>query len=387
MSAPRPGAGLRLLADDLTGALDSAAAFGAGVPVHLEQPPAAGAPAAAVVAVSTATRDVPPHTLPARLAGVLPWFSGGALAFKKVDSLLRGNTFAECAHLLQAGGFDGLVFAPAFPAQRRVTAGGRHRAAGEPVGSIVEAFGALGLPCHVGPAAQALADGPAARVRVPDIAHDADLRVLARHALAPPAGRRWLWAGSAGLAHAIAAEQGGGLAADGTGLPLPAPAVAPAGARSVLLLGASHHAVVRAQWARLRAARPQVLAVCQGDARQFDAACHALAQGCDLAGLELSPPGPLTPAAAAALLQAQLATLVARALRPAAVLVIGGDTLLGLCRATGAASLCTRPARRPGWGCARLLGGVWDGVECHSRSGAFGDADDLVEMLAAVAGR
>ena len=37
-------------------------------------------------------------------------------------------------------------------------------------------------------------------------------------------------------------------------------------------------------------------------------------------------------------------------------------------------------------GRARLVGGRWDGVVCHSRSGAFGDDGDLLAMWRAVTG-
>ena len=53
-------------------------------------------------------------------------------------------------------------------------------------------------------------------------------------------------------------------------------------------------------------------------------------------------------------------------------IMIGGDTLLALCRASGASALLAHPAVKPGWGCARLIGGTWHGVPCYSRSGAFG---------------
>jgi len=67
--------------------------------------------------------------------------------------------------------------------------------------------------------------------------------------------------------------------------------------------------------------------------------------------------------------------------KPAQLIVVGGDTLLGLCRAARVEALLTRPSIRSGWGCARLKGGIWDGVPCYSRSGAFGGADDLFEMI------
>lgn len=384
---PEPAPEIRLLADDLTGALDSAAAFAGSIAVHLDKAPPAQSMAGAeagVIAVATPTRDVPPDTLPQRLASVLDWLAGGDLAFKKIDSLLRGNTFAECAWLARAGGFDGLVFAPAFPAQGRVTQAGQHyllapantaMAGRTPVGApLAEAFAPLGLQVHAGeaPAGPMAGDGP--QVWVPDILTDADLRALASRTLSG----RWLWCGSAGLAHALAAALGRAPARDGSA---PAAGSSPAGPARLLMLGASHHAVVRRQWQHLRMAWPAALHVEAGHEQQLAAAHQAMAADFDVAALELSPRDALSPAQAAALLEHQLDELVSRVRRPARLLVVGGDSLLALCRASGAAYLRTRPAARAGWGHAVLAGGAWDGVDCHSRSGAFGGEDDLSAML------
>ena len=50
---------------------------------------------------------------------------GADLACKKIDSLLRGRTVDEIAACLESGDFASAVIAPAFPAQQRITRGGR----------------------------------------------------------------------------------------------------------------------------------------------------------------------------------------------------------------------------------------------------------------------
>ena len=50
---------------------------------------------------------------------------GADLAYKKIDSLLRGRTVDEIAACLASGDFASAVIAPAFPAQQRITQGGR----------------------------------------------------------------------------------------------------------------------------------------------------------------------------------------------------------------------------------------------------------------------
>lgn len=367
---------LRILADDLTGALDTAAAFGAGVPVYLDTPREARA--APVSAVATATRDVPLGTLPAALAAPVRWLADGGLAFKKVDSLLRGNTYAEVAYAARAGGFTRVVFAPAFPQQGRITLDGRQwlLSAGQPLGArvpiddgwVADAFGVFGMPVIA--SATARDDGLAAWI--PDVKDDGDLAAIAAHA-ASPAARRWLWCGSAGLAFALAAQRG------------VAPGVAAfphaAGSGPLLLLSASHHPVVRKQWTLVRDVERAAIVVPHSRPAALRSAFRAMADGVDVAMFDLSPTRLLIPAEAAKLLASQMQAIVGEAPRPAAVIVVGGDTLRNLCHAAGADALVARGTVRTGWGCAQLTGGRWDGVPCFSRSGAFGDPDDLATMV------
>ena len=82
----------------------------------------------------------------------------------------------------------------------------------------------------------------------------------------------------------------------------------------------------------------------------------------------------------------QLDAIVDGLPQPGQLLIVGGDTLLAVCRATGAQALLAGASRRTGWGCATLVGGRWHGTCCHSRSGAFGDPDDLLNMLRLLTG-
>jgi uncharacterized protein YgbK (DUF1537 family) len=375
---------IRILADDLTGALDTAAMFaGHGpVPVRLDHPDACDP--APVTVVSTGTRDVPMRALAYALSPSLSWLSAAGLAFKKVDSLLRGNTLAEVAQVLRTGRFERVLFAPAFPAQGRTLADGRlhlgapgSAAAARPApapGRLDAAFAALGFDAAVGDAAlDALSGGGGPAVLIPDVDTDAALERLVALALAHPG--RLLWCGSAGLAQALAKRGvpvGGGAASDHGTAPgreadrdPPAMQVAPrADAPRPLLVTATRHPVLRGQLARLHADR-------------------MLAAACTIA--DLADAEPLEPATAAARLAAGAARVVAEHPRPASVVVVGGDTLLALCRAAGVARLAAAPAPRPGWGAATPQDGAWAGVRCLTRSGAFGTPDDLVALLRATA--
>jgi uncharacterized protein YgbK (DUF1537 family) len=352
-----------ILADDLTGALDSAAAWAnAGeVPVFLDQP---GESAQAVQLVATGTRDVPPASLPTRLAPSLDWLSASGCAFKKIDSLLRGNTFAEIAWLMRSGRFAGVVFAPAFPAQGRFTAHGQHWVSPphQPDGPrthehacpLAQALANVGLNAHLPTRVQDSLQ-VAGKVVIPDILSDPDLDQLAALTLSPQA-QRWLWCGSAGLAWALARQA---AAAAPSSAASAAPTAPPTPAQGLtLVLSASRHPVLREQWRQLPA---------------LDA-CTEL--------LDLAEAQPLCATEAHTRLVQRMRAVVTTHARPATLVVVGGDTLLALCRAAGVRHLQAGASARAGWGRARLVGGPWDGLTCYSRSGAFGPPDDLRALLA-----
>jgi uncharacterized protein YgbK (DUF1537 family) len=100
--------------------------------------------------------------------------------------------------------------------------------------------------------------------------------------------------------------------------------------------------------------------------------------------LDLAEAQPLSPDEAQARLLQRLHTVISTRPRPTTLVVVGGDTLLALCRAADVHSLQADPSQRAGWGRARLVGGPWDGLCCYSRSGAFGPPDDLHLLLAAI---
>jgi len=351
-----------VLADDLTGALDSAAAWAdaGAVPVFLDAPEASAQP---VQVVATGTRDVPLASLPALLSPSLDWLVASGSTFKKIDSLLRGNTFAEIAWLMCSGRFAGVVFAPAFPAQGRFTAQGQHWVAPphqpgglrthEYPGTLVQAFAEVGLTARIPLRVQdCLQEG--SQVVIPDLLSDADMDQLASLAHSRQA-QSWLWCGSAGLAWALARQVADAALATASRVPASSQVQG-----STLLLTASRHPVLRAQWRQLPPPDAQT------------------------AFVDLAEAQPLEPAEAQARLTQRMHTLVSTQPRPDALVVVGGDTLLALCRAAGVRSLQAGASPRAGWGRARLVGGLWDGLLCYSRSGAFGPPDDLRALLAAL---
>jgi len=188
---------LGLVADDLTGACDSAAPFLAGGRVLVCIWPALlpAGPDVACLALSTETRDSTPEEarVRSRQAVHLLLTTGAERIFRKVDSRLRGHLREELAGALEA--WPGrCLLAPALPAEDRFTTGGRQIVDGEPIdiATLLE-----GLD----------------RVEIRDALTDAELAEIAAEVAAD---RELMPAGTAGLAAALPAALGlSGAAAPG----------------------------------------------------------------------------------------------------------------------------------------------------------------------------
>ncbi len=350
---------LRLLADDLTGALDTAAelvGLVGPVPVfwHGAIPPVLPVS----VALDSGTRELRPLPAAAVVSGLAAHLSGAGIAYKKVDSLLRGPTLAELAACMRAGGWQRCVLAPAFPHQGRATRGGRQFARdGEGrwsavSGGIVAALRAAGVDAQAGELDADLPPG----ISVFDADTDADLRRVVATA------RRWpgpmLWSGSGGLAQALAADA-----------PPPTLAILPT---PVLGLFGSDQAVTAAQ---LAACAPHWVGLPAGGEIERRLAAHGVA----LASVGL-PPG-LPREDAARRIAVEFAALVRGMTAPGTLLAVGGETLRGLCSSLGAHSLEVQGRIAPGLPWSVIRGGRWDGVTVVSKSGAFGHSTLLRELI------
>jgi uncharacterized protein YgbK (DUF1537 family) len=345
---------LRLLADDLTGALDTAAMVcGVRGPVPVLLRPAA---VQGDAAFDLACRDRGAEAAVAATWAAAPLLAGAGTAFLKIDSLLRGHWAAMLAALWQAGGFRACVFAPAFPAQGRLTLGGRQWVRGTDGAPQM-------LPLD--PRA-ALAAAGIAEIAVQDAGSDADLAaiVAAGRALPPPV----LWCGAAGLAAALA------------GAPAPAIAGLPGPALGVI---GSCHPVSLGQIVHCAGTGGPVVLTLAGAAEEV-AALRARLRNDGRALMQAAVPEGAAPAVAASCIRDCL-----RAVRPAlpppgTLIAAGGETLRAACEALAVARLDVAGLLVPGVPAARLCGGAWDGVRLLSKSGAFGGPDMLGRMFAAV---
>jgi uncharacterized protein YgbK (DUF1537 family) len=354
-----------ILADDLTGALDTAAPFAArddAVTVAWRRQACAEAGA---FAFDTETRQTSAEVAAAAVLACLPRLREATIGFKKVDSLMRGNSIAELAACARSGDFGSVVIAPAFPEHRRITRAGRQLVPGGDDRPIaIDLAGSLAerdIPVRV----YGRGEAPTAPgVAVCDAETPDDLARLAEAGgrLSPPV----LWCGSAGLARAL-------------GRPLTVPSASLEGRR--LLVVGTRHPVSVAQAHRLRA-RMAGDAVVVEHARETLAKVRSVGEILGAGGscaLVFALP-PLDPPAAEAIFAASMADLAA--LEPPEVLAVtGGDTLYRLCHAIGAESLAAIGEWSPGVPVSRITGGAWDGTMLISKSGAYGDPGLLVRIL------
>ena len=426
-----------IVADDLTGAMDSGVQVLAATPVTVEVSPgerATGAPVAAtMLVINTQSRGGAATTAAARVRAACARLRGQGRAawFKKLDSTLRGNVGGELAAMHAALAPCTIVCTPALPAQGRTVVAGELRVQGQPVmstpyrdeiapgagpagGSAVidivrrqwPACRAVRLAAPAGSRELAAALRAAVDLVVVDAASDAHLRHLAAagREATPPAGRRLLWAGSAGLLRALA---------PGAAAPHPArPADAADGAggrqelaatRPLLLVAGSRRTLAHAQLRSAAAAAPAHLSLClepplRGSrtarwrmpaggrwavadrAAALTGAVQALAAARDLF-LWAAPPGSAAAShsAAVATALADLAgdALEATAARPRTLLLVGGDTAYACLRRLGIRGVALGGEVEPyvPWG--RVIEGPWAGTVVITKAGGFGDPHTL----------
>ncbi len=227
-----PGPRVLIVADDLTGAMDSAGPFAAlGVETWVVAVPPGKQGAghsisldnARVVSVNTDSRHLSAAQAAQRIDEIARHldFGGFDIVVKKIDSTLRGNVVAETLALAAASGRRKALIAPAFPAQGRTMRNGVVHVDGKPLAQTAFANDALSPPplaplhqvfatmrpdLRVDVVAPASAFDGEADIWVADCAVDADLSAAIAAMGADRVARMGdvLMAGSAGLTQALA---------------------------------------------------------------------------------------------------------------------------------------------------------------------------------------
>jgi len=363
---------LLVIADDLTGALDSAgrlAAITGLVPVlpSLDSP----LPAAQVAAYDLDTRRRSEDVARRRVTSAIRAARSGnvRLLYVKVDSTLRGHVGATVRAALRAWGSPSALVCPAFPAQGRTVERGELLVAGVPVHRTAFAddprypVRSADLRDHLdgegvhhlqletvraGPHAVTRALGDTPGVWVADAVTDEDLVTLARGAVG--AGLTLL-AGSAGLLGALASTLELPRAHNHKGRPDRCGAT--------LVIVGSRHPSSREQIRRLAAAN---------------------VPGVHILSVADTPLRPGQEDEVARELATEAATRVT-AQGVEAVVVVGGDTARAVVEALGVDHLAVAGEVLPGIPWGQLAGGPADGCAWVSKAGGFGDPQALVDVV------
>ncbi|CAN7444131.1 hypothetical protein LJR030_004581 [Rhizobium sp. LjRoot30] len=372
---------LRLIADDLTGALDSGCAFATQAEPVLIGLPWQPLPEGPRIAVSTESRDLDEAGAMSAVTEMLQRLAlegdSQTLWFKKIDSVMRGHPVAETVAAVRAGSFQHCVFAPAFPDMGRVTVEGRQYLLGSErrqVGpDFRAAFAAWGMTAAV-PAfngdGRVMAASGDQQVAVVD-AETQETLVKRIASLQHGAPDRTLWVGTGGLAAALS----GGRSLQAT----PPVRAVIVGTTHPVTLGQIDHAVTSGRTAPERDGPGE-------DLEQLQQKCvavlrpelHRNAQRPVLIAPSLS-------SADASETSARLRDLVPeiRIGNPAdtAFIVVGGDTLSKVLQSVGAKFLECFGEVSTGVPICRVVGGSWDGVTLVTKSGGFGRESLLTHLL------
>ncbi len=413
-----------VIADDLTGAADSAAAFARQGLKTLVLWEARSLPSADVLVFTTESRHQPKADALRRVRDVIPRVAAlsgigdNIWIYKKIDSTLRGHPGPELVAVMDGLGMKRALVAPAFPAQGRVTRGGRvyvHGAAlaDSPFGrevktsSIAECFAQessgkriFSLPLAVvqaGP--QAIADaliGDAGGIIVADAESEQNLEYLAEGAML--SGTRLL-CGSAGLAGALMRMLARRPHAEP---PLDQLATRQWQGRRALVIAASRHPqtvqqVVAAEAAGIPVIRPglawfQESAFPPSDRTPRDVwpEEQKLANRC----MQQLAPGPLIitseglpdlPGQSEAITSrlAQLTRKILQHASPTGLVLTGGDAAMAVGRALDAEALWLHGELQPGIPWGTWVGGIADGMPIVTKAGGFGDDSTFVKVIGA----
>jgi uncharacterized protein YgbK (DUF1537 family) len=404
---------LVIIADDLTGAADTAACFAqAGLrtvvalttpetefwllslqnSVSSDRPPAetgfSGKNPVSfdVLSLSTNSRELSAGDAARQVRQAVDWLQHNGCVgpetffYKKVDSMMRGHPAVELAAMQAALGLDRALLAPAFPAQGRLTLAGRqvvgdgsaarHIDLGEVFGSGPDGIHWLSLE-------QArrgwLAGQPG--LYIADAESEADLEALA-HALLALGFR--LACGSAGLGRAL--QKAGFLPED---RPARAPAgppaeTHPAGRPVLVVAGSRSPALLRQVEAvrqlGIRVVRPDP-AFLENKAYPPKELAASLAETLragqpailTTAGLPASPLGDHTVAERLAGVAGWLVDIGL----VGGLLLTGGDTAAAVCRRLGATLIELHGEPLPGIAAGALLDGHHAGLPVITKAGAF----------------
>ncbi len=397
---------LGILADDLTGACDTALAFfqyGYSATVVLSE---TGLPAihTDTIAFTTHSRHCAPHEAYKRTTIALEQLRGANIhnLYKKIDSALRGNIGSELDALCDGWNVEVVLIAPTLPAARRIVENGRLQIDGQPLAanvlSRVENAGTSGVAEIIAQSTQARIHSiPLQTIRageyaiekqihqvraggtkifVLDAVTDQDLTIIARLLGRNP---KWQAVGSAGLAAAIARS-------NERSRPMVKPQIVPRPRSALLAIVGSLHPMARAQleWLQAKCAMP-ILRLESSRPDHITQLAHKLArqlaagQAVALTTLD----APLTDNVSARAMERALGKVMTRfRLQLDGMVISGGETAMAVLSALGVQAAELIGQVEPGVPALRLHGGALPNLPIVTKAGSFGNPETLATALA-----
>ncbi|GAB3569359.1 four-carbon acid sugar kinase family protein [Amycolatopsis endophytica] len=368
---------LVIVADDLTGAADAAAAYGPFAEVSVMLDITGVLPGAEVIAVDTDSRHRSPEFAGrAVTAAVRAAVAAGIPLYKKIDSTLRGNIAVEIGAALHELSATALL-APAFPDMGRTVTGGVLRVGGIVRGDVRDRFAGSGLRTALIPL-EVVRRGQSevvsayrsaeADVVCADAVTEADLEVL--HAAGAALGPDALLVGSAGLTRVAARARG-----------FAGPLSVPASTGSVLTVLGSYSTLAREQRAALTASgkvTTVTIAAPFGPGEQSRAAAELSAADGDVL-LAPDPHAPVERAhareVASALAAVAAAHVSQRRTTLAGLILTGGETARAVLLAAGVRGFAVHGEIAPGVVHSTIP--ALGGLPLITKAGAFGAPDTL----------
>jgi uncharacterized protein YgbK (DUF1537 family) len=376
-----------IVADDLTGAMDSAGPFAAlGIETWVVAVPMRCDPAslksARVVSVNTDTRHLSADLAAARVHEIVRHLGAGGfdIVVKKIDSTLRGNVVAETMALLDISGRSEAVVAPAFPAQGRTVRGGIVYVDGKPLAQTTFAKDALSPPplaplhevfaaakpgLRVQTAVPGHAFGAQADIWIADSEVDADLTSIVE--CFAPRMHSVLMVGSAGLTRALAL-----VCFDGHPVP-----IAPRHVTGTIVFAVGSRATRSAEQVEALAAEPET-AVLRAPNGRLQSAKIPSARNLVLKATA-DETGHEGDAECVAADMAKHAIEIACSARAEALVATGGDTAIAILAASGNPALQVLGDLMPGIPYARIRLGsasLW----LVTKAGGFGGRDTFRDV-------
>lgn len=413
---------LAIIADDLTGAMDTGVQFakrGLRTVVSLsDRLGDGGGHGAEVVVLNTNSRPDDPKVAAKKVqaTGTYVRELGVERVYKKIDSTLRGNVGPELDALLRVWKVDAAVLTPAFPAVGRTVVGGVLLVNGVPwedtqyaenreikTSFIPQIIGtrrktATVELADIGRGIESLAmrmrelvDG-GATVLVADALSEDDLYAVA--AAAVRAGLDKIMCGSGGLAEELP-KAAGIVGASRPSRPAPAggPVLVVAGTVNRVTIEQVRQASREAEAVSLEVLPHALRRDPAGQQERVNQACRkALEEKRDLIIASV----PLTADVSASMVErdaavaASLGPVVAAAVHPGewgGIIMTGGDTAVSVCAALGVSSLEIEGEVEPGVPYGRLLEGPLAGQLVVTKAGGFGTPAAIANAIRFIKGR